>query len=416
MYNKLLILLMFTLTCTVLVWSSFMELDIVAVVEGEVNPESKVKTIQHLEGGIIEKIFINEGDLVSVGQPLIKLQLGLTRINVYDLEVQYKALQRKLVRLNAEATGAVPKFADGQTKLGRVFAENEMSMYRARQDQITSTLSSLDDQVTQSKYSLEETLSRMQGVKGSLKILNNQLRSTKSLYAERLVTKLDYLELKNQISILHAQEKELANTSDRLRSARDEALEKKESERIKIKREISEARVKVTNDLARLDEQLAPARDVRNRETILSPIAGVIKNLAVTTIGGVIPSGSVIMKIVPVEDELIITGRLDASNIGDVQEGMPAVIKVSALNFLDYGTIEGFVKRVAPDSTRQENADPYYEVEIKLNTNVLFRDGKRYTVVPGMLSQVDIRIGTRSVIQYLIEPFIRSLNESFYEK
>lgn len=407
---------MFALTCSVLAWSSYMELDIIAVVEGEVIPKSKVRNIQHLEGGIVEKIFVKEGDIVDSGDPLIKLQLGLTRINVYDLEAQHKALQRKLLRLNAEESGSVPKFPESNSKLDRVFADNEMSMYWARQRQVASTLSSLDDKIIQSKYSLEETLSRILGVQESLEILNNQLDSYQSLYALRLVTKTNYLELKNQISILQSQEKELLNVSSRLRSARDEALETKVTEQNINKRNISEARVKVTNDLARLDKQLAPARDVRNRETIVSPIPGVIKNSTVTTIGGVVPSGSVIMKIVPIDDDLIITGRLDPSDIGDVQQGLPAVVKINALNFLDYGVIDGFVDRVAPDSTRLENANPYYEVEIKLSTNVLKRGGKLYPIVPGMISQVDIKIGTRTVIQYLVEPFIQSLNESFYEK
>jgi adhesin transport system membrane fusion protein len=412
-YSKLFIVLVLCLFVSLATWSTTMHLDMVAVAEGEVFPRGRVKKVQHFEGGIVEKIFVKDGDLVSKGDELIKLQLGAVRVNVFDLESQYRALSRKLLRLEAEEEGRVPDFGSAKTDLDRVFIDNESAIYEARVNQVRSTMTVFDQKIGQSIFSIDENKSRIRGIKRSLELLHEQMDSVKRLYSERLVTKADYLELKNQITLLDSQLQELESVELRLFSVRDEAIEKKETEWSEIRKRWSEEKVKVTNNLARLDDQLKPARDIRRRETIKSPVAGIVKNSVTTTIGGVVGAGAVLLEVVPNDGDLVVIAKLDPIDVASVKERMRAVIKLSALNFLEYGTISGLVRRVAPDSTRENGNPPYYQVEIELDETALHKGNQEFKIVPGMIVSVDIKTGEKSVLQYFIEPIFKSLNNSF---
>ena len=412
-YSKLFIVLVLCLFVSLATWSTTMHLDMVAVAEGEVFPRGRVKKVQHFEGGIVEKIFVKDGDLVSKGDALIKLQLGAVRVNVFDLESQYRALSRKLLRLEAEEEGRVPDFGSAKTDLDRVFIDNESAIYEARVNQVRSTMTVFDQKIGQSIFSIDENKSRIRGIKRSLELLHEQMDSVKRLYSERLVTKADYLELKNQITLLDSQLQELESVELRLFSVRDEAIEKKETEWSEIRKRWSEEKVKVTNNLARLDDQLKPARDIRRRETIKSPVAGIVKNSVTTTIGGVVGAGAVLLEVVPNDGDLVVIAKLDPIDVASVKERMRAVIKLSALNFLEYGTISGLVRRVAPDSTRENGNPPYYQVEIELDETALHKGTQEFKIVPGMIVSVDIKTGEKSVLQYFIEPIFKSLNNSF---
>ncbi len=412
-YSKLFIVLVLCLFVSLATWSTTMYLDMVAVAEGEVFPRGRVKKVQHFEGGIVEKIFVKDGDLVSKGDALIKLQLGAVRVNVFDLESQYRALSRKLLRLEAEEEGRVPDFGSAKTELDRVFIDNESAIYEARVNQVRSTMTVFDQKIGQSTFSIDENKSRIRGIERSLKLLHEQMDSIKRLYSERLVTKTDYLELKNQITLLDSQLQELESVELRLYSVRDEAIEKKETEWSEIRKRWSEEKVKVTNKLARLDDQLKPARDIRRRETIKSPVSGIVKNSVTTTIGGVVGAGAVLLEVVPNDGDLVVIAKLDPIDVASVKERMRAVIKLSALNFLEYGTISGLVRRVAPDSTRENGNPPYYQVEIELDATALRKGNQEFKIVPGMIVSVDIKTGEKSVLQYFIEPIFKSLNNSF---
>jgi adhesin transport system membrane fusion protein len=412
-YSKLFIVLVLCLFVSLATWSTTMHLDMVAVAEGEVFPRGRVKKVQHFEGGIVEKIFVKDGDLVSKGDALIKLQLGAVRVNVFDLESQYRALSRKLLRLEAEEEGRVPDFGSAKTDLDRVFIDNESAIYEARVNQVRSTMTVFDQKIGQSIFSIDENKSRIRGIRRSLELLHEQMDSVKRLYSERLVTKADYLELKNQITLLDSQLQELESVELRLFSVRDEAIEKKETEWSEIRKRWSEEKVKVTNNLARLDDQLKPARDIRRRETIKSPVAGIVKNSVTTTIGGVVGAGAVLLEVVPNDGDLVVIAKLDPIDVASVKERMGAVIKLSALNFLEYGTISGLVRRVAPDSTRENGNPPYYQVEIELDETALRKNNQEFKIVPGMIVSVDIKTGEKSVLQYFIEPIFKSLNNSF---
>ena len=317
-YSKLFIVLVLCLFMSLATWSTTMHLDMVAVAEGEVFPRGRVKKVQHFEGGIVEKIFVKDGDLVSKGDALIKLQLGAVRVNVFDLESQYRALSRKLLRLEAEEEGRVPNFGPAKTDLDRVFIDNESAIYEARVNQVRSTMTVFDQKIGQSIFSIDENKSRIRGIKRSLELLHEQMDSVKRLYSERLVTKADYLELKNQITLLDSQLQELESVELRLFSVRDEAIEKKETEWSEIRKRWSEEKVKVTNNLARLDDQLKPARDIRKRETIKSPVAGIVKNSVTTTIGGVVGAGAVLLEVVPNDGDLVVIAKLDPIDVASL--------------------------------------------------------------------------------------------------
>lgn len=399
-----------------LIWAGFAELDEVAIAQGEVVPQGRVKTIQHLEGGIIDELFVREGDTVREGAPLVQLDLAGTVTNIQELQVRLDGLLVRKARLEAEANNSplgLP--ADLATGMDGIIAA-EQQAYEARQRELNSTRAVLEGQALQRSQDVREVEARLNAVRTNLGLARERLGMSADLLKDKLQSPMEHLQIQSEVESFEGEIAALSEALPRSQAALDEALERIQELDLRFAREAREQLGETELNIARTEELLATAADQQTRTTIRSPITGVVKNMRYTTIGGVVRTGEPILDIVPSNDTLVVEARLNPMDRGFVKEGQEATVKIDTYDFVRYGGIDGTVIAVAPDSTIPENAPPYFKVVIETPQPWLGDEQDGNLISPGMGATVDIHTGTKSVMDYLIKPVLKLKHEAFRER
>jgi len=399
-----------------MIWANFAELDEVAVAEGEVTPQGKVKVIQHLEGGIIEDIFVNEGDGVTNGTPLVQLDLASSGVNKNELQVRLDSLLITKARLEAETQDGTPVFPANliETRPAQVAAERQN--LDARKRQLEAKMQVLREQVRQRELDVQVIKAKERNVLKSLRLARERLKLSRSLLAEGLTAKIEHLELEAEVENLAGEMEGLESSLPRAEAAVKEARERLKEEDVRFKREAQEELNKTGQSIARVNELLAEATKQGIRALIRSPIAGVVKNMRYNTLGGVVKPGEPILEIVPTGGNLVIETRLNPTDRGYVQVGQKTTVKISTYDFSRYGGLDGSVIQVAPDSSTDENGIPYFRVIVQTDKYYLGDVPGLLPITPGMQATVDIHTGAKSVMEYLITPVLKLRHEAFRER
>ena len=399
-----------------LLWAGFARLDEVAIAPGEVVPQGRIKTIQHLEGGIIDEIFVREGDTVREGTPLVQLDLADTVTNMEELQVRLDGLTIRKAHLEAEANDSELLFPDYLPSEVENVVRAEREAYEARKRELVSTRAVLEGQVTQRAQDVREVEARLNAVRTNLELAKERLRMSADLLTDKLQSPMEHLQIQSEVESLEGEIATLNEALPRARAALAEAQERVLELGMRFAREAREQLGETEINISRTRELLATAADQQTRTTIRSPINGVVKNMRYTTIGGVVRPGEPILDIVPSEDTLVIEARLNPMDRGFVQEGQSATVKIDTYDFVRYGGIDGEVISVAPDSTIPENAPPYFKVVIETAEPWLGDKEDGYLISPGMGATVDIHTGTKSVMDYMIKPVLKLKHEAFRER
>ena len=381
---------------------------------GIVVPVGDITIIQHLEGGIIQKINVREGDRVSAGDPLLQLSLGAQTLNRAELQAKLDALRLSRARYEAQARGA----------------ELDFPADAARRTELASTQSGLRNAARQRELEVEEFLSRGRSLLRELENVNKNLNAVQEKYgisadlleqglttrAEHLDLEQDILEFEKEIGVLKGDLEVVEVAVPRTRAALEEAQERIREVRLTFQRQANEELTKVDTEIARTREVLSEASEQAGRTVISSPIDGVVKNLLISTIGGVVSPGQPIMEIVPSDRNLVVEAKLNPIDIGFVEEGQRAVVKLSTYDFVRYGGLEGVVIQVAPDPTVEDNGDTYFRVVVATEKTYLGDVEGSLQIFPGMNATVDIKTGTKTVAEYLIRPVLKLRYEAFRER
>lgn len=399
-----------------LVWANFARLDEVAVANGEVVPMGKVKVIQHLEGGIVKEIFVREGDTVKEGDPLLLLDLATSGTNREELKVRLDGLQLVRARLEAEAEGKQLRFpADiSARRPGLVSAQRQA--FDARRRELDSTLTVLRSQVQQKTLEAKELDSKRKATNRNLELARERLKMSTSLLGSGLTAKMEHLKLEAEVESLEGESQTLATSVPRARAAVEEITQRLKEGDLKFRREAQEELAKTDQEIARVIELLNQATDQGLRAEIKSPNDGIVKNMKVNTIGGVVKPGEPILEIVPTGDNLVVESKLNPTDRGYVERGQSALIRVSTYDYARYGGLEGRVVLVAPDSTTDEKGNVFFRVVVQPEKTYFGRRAGELPITPGMQATIDIHTGTKSVVQYLVAPVLKLRHEAFRER
>ena len=382
-YAYLLVYLVLALLVIAIVWAYFSDLEIVTTGQGRVIPSSKVQLIQNLEGGILEELLVAEGDLVARDQVLARINDVNFNSNLRENRARYLSLTAAIARLTAEVTGAQPRFPADVARERPDFVRIETTLYHARQRE------------------LNEGLTHMLK---SLESVREELRLSAPLVKQGALAEVEILRLQRQESEL------LARVDDRRNQFRSGA----QADLIRSQVELS-----------RLDEALVAVNDRVRRTTVRSPVRGLVKKLNVTTPGGVIQPGSDIMEVVPIDDTLLIETRITPGDIGFLRIGQHTNVKITAFDYSIYGSLNGRVEHISADAITdapRASADPranetYYRVLVRTDKNSFeAADKQPLPVIPGMTATVDILTGHRTVLRYLIQPFVRAKDAGLRER
>jgi len=360
-------------------WAALARVDEVTKADARVVPEGHEQVIASLEGGLLHELLVHEGDQVEEGQSLAVLDPTRYESQQAEGETKRIALKAQIARLTAESTGRPLEFPPEVLAQPQV-AESERDSYNARRH-------ALDDAVGSNGRGID--------------MLKRELAMSEAMSAKGLLSEVEVLHLRRQINDLSLQ------SSDRLNRFRQDA---------------SSELAKLHTDLTALEEQQAGRQDVLSRTIIKSPVHGLVKNIRINTLGGVIGPGAPIMEIVPIGKRTLIEARVKPGDIGFLKVGQIAKVKLAAYDFSVYGGLEGAIESISPDAIGDPDrvssggADAtYYRVMLRVDNNTLHEKGKALTVLPGMTGSAEVRIGERSVLNFLLRPMLKS-KEAFRER
>lgn len=362
-----------------IVWATNFYINEVAKAAGEVIASSRVQIIQAVDGGVISKMLVKEGDHVEVGQELARLDQTRVGATVGEVEARLFALKAKTIRLRAEVTGA-----------------GTLDFPSAIRDEFKDIVSVERALFQQRRRGLQEELRTLQ-------VAVNLAKDELALI-ERLMKSGDV----SGSELLRVQ-RELNDAEARLANRKNKFMEDARAELSKAEDEIAQNDHILTR---RAQEQLD--------SVFTAQMAGIVKNIRVTTVGGVLRAGEELMQIVPVNDELIIEAKVSPADIGRVQSGLAASIRFDPFDYTIFGGVKGKVIYVSADTLKEETSrgqEIYYRVHVApLSNPVTTTTGKVLDILPGMTAQVDIRTGERTVMDYLLKPLRKTLSESFGER
>ncbi|MGF6394770.1 HlyD family type I secretion periplasmic adaptor subunit [Pseudomonas plecoglossicida] len=349
-------------------WAAWFEVTEVSTGTGKVIPSSREQVIQSFEGGIVAEMNVAEGTLVDRGQVLTQLDPTKTASSVGESEAKYRAAKASVARLRAEVTGKPLNFPDSLRDSPELI-DAETALYETR------------------RRGLEQTLA---GIEDSLRLVRSELKITENLAKMGASSRVEVIRLNRQRSELELKANEAR--SDYLVRAREELA-------------------KASAEADSLSEVIRGRSDSLSRLTLRSPVRGIVKDIEVNTLGGVVQPGGQVMKIVPMDERLLIETRIAPRDIAFIHPDQAAKVKISAYDYAVYGGLDGKVVGISPD-TLQDEVKPeiyYYRVFIRTEQDSLQnKAGKRFAIVPGMIATVDIRTGEKTILDYLIKPLNRA--------
>ncbi|MBI4969400.1 MAG: HlyD family type I secretion periplasmic adaptor subunit [Rhodospirillales bacterium] len=405
------------LVAAALAWLNLATLDIVSMTQGEIIPSTQVKTIQHLEGGIVLEIPVREGQPVEKGQELVVLESTVSGADVAELDVRLTSLSIDIKRLEAEVRGAAELRIDEATKRkAPEVVQQAIDRFRGRRQTQESRIASQQQLISQRQSEIREIQARTARNRETLQLQEEHVRISEQLLKDQLTSRVDHLtQLKALAEVKGAIEQDTASLA-RVRAALEEALSQLTTIRSAYTDEVRSDLNATQLEYTELLERQKKFDDSLRRTVLRSPVAGIIKTLYVTTVGGVIRSGDKVVDIVPGEDRLIVESRLPTTDIGYVQVGQSAVIKLTSADAARFGQIEGRVVNVSPDAMLSPDGAPYYKVRIETERAFFERGRWKYYLFPGMRVMANIRTGERTVMQYLIDPYVAGLGNALQER
>ena len=358
-------------------WASYAQIDQISHAQGQVIASAKTQEIQSANDGVVEQIYVHEGDHVKKGDRLISLEKSQSQASYDDSRAKVAALQATLVRLRAEVYGKPLVFSDISRQYPE-FIENQTALFHRRQQ-------AMNDEVA--------------ALKESLKLAQDELDLNMPLLKSGDIGATEIIRLKRQIADLKGQ----------ISNKRNKYFQDSQAEMTKAEEELS------TKDQELMDRSITLERTV-----ITSPMNAIVKNIVLTTQGARVRPGDLILELVPSGDELIVEAKLSPADISFIKQGQKAAIKLDAYDYSIYGVFHGIVKYISPDTLTEKTAEGekhYFRVLITLNqTELISKSGKKIEIAPGMTAQVDIITGNRSVLTYLTKPITKTFSESFHER
>lgn len=402
-------------------WAGLAKVETLVMGRGKVVPSSNVQTIQNLEGGILSGILVNEGDIVEKGQVVLKIDNSMAEADFRDTQNKYYQTMSEVARLTAEANGeSAVKFPDDAIKNAPDAVAREQQLFNNRKSQLEASVAVFASQVEQKQQEIRELESRVSSLQSTFDLAKQELDINKPLADQGLVSKTDYLRLQREVNDAESQLSSTRIAIPRARSGLVEVQQRLQEARQTKLSEVQQQLNQKQGDLRSLTELITARQDRVTRTDVKSPVNGQIKEIMVTTIGGVIKPGQDIIAIVPIEDNLVIDTEVLPKDIGDIHVDQEAIIKISAYDFSIYGGLKGTVIQISPDSDENEKGEVFYRVKIKTDKNyVLFKrdpNQKKY-IIPGMVAQVGIKSDEKkTILGYLFKPFLRAYSNALTEK
>lgn len=399
-----------------LLWAHFAVVDEVTRGDGKAIPSSRLQKIQNLEGGIVAELFVREGQVVNLGDPLLRLDDTRFASNVGETEADRLALLLRVERLSAEVQGRELLVADEVREKAPGLAENEVQLFSSRRQQLLDEVAGLEEQLVQRRQELREFASKQVQFRNSLGLLRQEIQMSEPLVAEGAISQVEVLRLKRAEVESRGQLEATTLAMPRAEAAIKEVERKIDETRGRFRSEALAELNEARTELSKIQSTGKALEDRVNRTLVTSPVRGIVKQLLVNTIGGVIQPGSDLVEIVPLDDNLLVEARIRPQDIAFLHPGQEAVVKFTAYDYTIYGGLKAELVQIGADTVTDDDGNSFYVIKLRTDRSHLGSEEQPLLIIPGMVASVDIITGKKSVLSYLLKPIIRARAEALRER
>ncbi len=410
---RLLLRTLAVLIGVLLLWAAFAPLDEVTRGEGKVIPSSQLQVIQSVDGGVVEELFVREGQVVNAGDVLVRIDPTRFVSSLRENRAQYLSLQAKAARLQALTSGTpleLPK--EVLTEVPDV-ATHELRLYESSQAELDAQLSIARQQLNQREQELNEIRARREQAGRTYDLVSQELAVTKPLIASGAVSEVDLLRLERDVARLRGERDQASAQISRIQSAIAEASRKIQEVELNVRNQLRNELSDTMSKLGSLSGgSLALADKVKHAE-VRSPVRGTVKRLLINTVGGVVQPGKEVVEIVPLDDALILETKVKPKDIAFLRPGQPALVKFTAYDFSIYGGLDGELEQISADTVVDDKGNAFYLVRVRTHKASL---GNNLPIIPGMVAEVDVLTGKKTILSYLLKPVLKAKSGAMTER
>ena len=398
------------------IWSGTSEIEEITHGSGKVVPTQEIQVVQSLEGGILTELLVREGEKVEKGQILMKVNDVAFASEERGTEAKTLALKAKKSRLDAEAAGQDFTVPEEIVKKFPDIARNELALFKSRQQELENAKSILDNKISSAQAELREVQAKINRLSESRRLLNQELVITKKMVAKKAVPQLEEIRLNRDISNISGQIREAAQKKSgldaELRGAKREREDREDQFKSQVLGELND----IESQISQLSESLTAIGERVDRAEIKSPIAGVVNKISIKTIGGIIEPAMQLVEVVPLDDDLKIIARVTPQEIAFLRPDQEANIKISAYDSQRYGSLKGKLVRIGSNSVSGDDGNVFFEIELRADKNYLGTEESPLPITPGMVADIEIITGNRTILSYLAKPVLRAKDKALTER
>ena len=398
-----------------IIWASFAKIEELTRGQGQVVPTQEIQIVQSLEGGLLQELLVGQGDRVTKGQVLMRLSDVMFSSEERGAEAKSDSLKLKIARLEAEAAGKEFVVPDELMKKIPDIAQNEQALYRSRQQELKNAISILEDKILTVKSDIDEAQAQINRLSSSRGSLQQELSITREMVAKKAVSKLEQIRLEREVNDMggqiNAQQERISGLKSDLSAAEKQKADQMDRFRSQALTELSDVKTQV----AQIGESLKSIGDRVSRTELRAPVDGIVNNIAVRTVGGVIEPAQKLIEIVPLDSELKIIAKVSPNNIAFLRVGQPVKVKISAYDSQRYGSLNGKLVRIGASSVSDKEGTVFFEIEVHTDRNYLGTAQNPLPVTPGMIADTEVITGKRTIMEYILKPFLQARDRALRE-
>lgn len=411
------VLVAFLVTITLfIIWASFAKIDEISRGSGKVVPSGQNQIIQNLEGGIVSDILVREGDFVKKGQVLIRISNEKSASTMESSRLKAYFLKAQILRLQAELNQVPFEYEQTNDEQMNLFLDNEKKMYEQNERQLESQVQVLREQLNQKRSTLQDSIQAEEHLKISLSMISKEVEMTEPMVKRGIRSQVDFLKLQREENDAklkhHSASLAIEKTRSEIKEIESKISEIYEGNKVKVREQLNEN----ISELKELEASSVAFKDQVKRTTVMSPSNGIVQKLHINTIGGSIKPAQDLIEIVPTDYNLIVEVKILPSDIAFIYQGQKAIVKFSAYDFSIFGGLDGHVVNISPDTITEKDEKTYYLVRIQTEKNYLGTEKKPMKIIPGMVADVDIITGKKSILDYILKPILKTKQYTFTER
>ncbi len=396
-----------------LIWAAFASIDEVTRGEARVVPTSQLQVVQSVDGGVVTELLVKEGQTVEAGQMLLKIDPTRFVSNMLESRSAQLAMQAKVLRLQALTRGTPFNPPPELTREVPDVVSQETRLYESRRAEINAQISIAQNQLGQRQQELNEVRARKEQAERGLELMTKELNATRPMIASGAVSEVEVFRLEREVARLRGDRDQATAQISRVQSAILEATRKIEEVQLTSRNQMSAELSESMSKLASLSQGGLALEDKVKLADIKSPMRGIVKRLLVNTVGAVVQPGKEVVEVVPLDDALILEVQITPKDIGFLRPGQEATVKFTAYDFSIYGGLKADVIQIGADSVLDEKGNAFYHIRVRTRKSSL---GPNLPIIPGMVAQVDILTGKKTILSYLLKPVLRAKANAMTER